>query len=415
MCARSLMEQRLSLLVVAYSATPRKGSEAGIGWNLAAELAARHHVTLVTEASNQRPIEATVSRTPGLSLEVLPVKSVVSGGRWRGLAASNTRYFTWHHRAAETVSQLTKGGAYHLSQHLTWGRYWMPTAAAASHVPFVVGPVGGAETTPKAFRQEFDNRSRRADRIRGVVRCASSIDPLTRKSLSDAAWFIASSKETYQALVSRSPDRVSIMPSVGLNPEEVPEATEPLQAGDFICVGRLLSWKGFDLALRAMATDPLSDATLAIVGDGPQRQRLEALAASLGLRGRVRFLGRVKREAVFSMMASARALVHPSLHDSGGVVLAEAMHVGTPVIALDIGGPGVIVSRQAGLLVAPVEPGQTVKDLGAAMVSMLDDEKRESYSEGAKRRSAELTWSATVDQFEEIYSRILARSRPSDI
>jgi glycosyltransferase involved in cell wall biosynthesis len=117
-----------------------------------------------------------------------------------------------------------------------------------------------------------------------------------------------------------------------------------------LSVGRLAKEKNLDLALAAFAALDLPQARLAVVGDGPEREHLEALAARLGIAGRTRFAGALARTELPDAYASADAFVFPSASETQGLVLVEALAAGLPVVAVDtpetrdvLGGAGSLV------------------------------------------------------------------------
>ena len=113
--------------------------------------------------------------------------------------------------------------------------------------------------------------------------------------------------------------------------------------------------KGHDHLLRAFATHFRGDpgVRLRIGGDGPERWRLEALAAELGLEKQIDFLGWLGRDQVVREMQHANVFVLPSRYETFGVVLIEALACGKPVIATRCGGPERIVHDGNGILVSP--------------------------------------------------------------
>lgn len=133
-------------------------------------------------------------------------------------------------------------------------------------------------------------------------------------------------------------------------------APRPPGPWTLLAVTALKPQKGLDLLLRAWARrgPTLADARLRIAGDGPERAALQALARALGLEGQVEWLGGLHPEQVPLALAEAHALVLPSRQETFGVVLAEALMAGRPVLATRCGGPEGVVGRDDGLLV-PVE------------------------------------------------------------
>lgn len=101
-----------------------------------------------------------------------------------------------------------------------------------------------------------------------------------------------------------------------------------------ICVARMVPAKNLEFLLRVIREVPHS--CLTIVGDGPERSRLERLAAELGVERRVRFTGLIPRQQVYAEMASADVFVTSSRYEGLPVALLEAMTVGLPVVASDI-------------------------------------------------------------------------------
>jgi len=95
--------------------------------------------------------------------------------------------------------------------------------------------------------------------------------------------------------------------------------------------------KGADLALRAMTLTP-DDVRLTIVGDGPERGRLERMAERTGIASRVTFRGAVARAELEALFAQSAGVVFTGLREEGGLALSEAMLSGTPVIVLGNGG-----------------------------------------------------------------------------
>lgn len=100
-----------------------------------------------------------------------------------------------------------------------------------------------------------------------------------------------------------------------------------------IAAGRLVPWKRFDEAIRTLAHHPDPQAELRIVGDGPDRPRLEGVAVTLGVASRVRFVGSVARAELWRYLRAADLLVHPSECEGCPHLLLEAMAAGTPIVA----------------------------------------------------------------------------------
>jgi glycosyltransferase involved in cell wall biosynthesis len=189
------------------------------------------------------------------------------------------------------------------------------------------------------------------------------------------------------------------------------EAVPGAPGGDFVAlfVGRLVERKGVDVLLRAVARLPGSlPLRVVIVGDGPERGRLEALARELGLDTRVRFSGRVSAAELERSYRAARVFVLPAVVDRRGdteglgVVLLEAMSYGVPVVASRTGGITDIVEDGAnGILVEPGDPDA----LAAALERLARDPVLASRLGEAGRRTVEgrFSWDAIAERWEQLY------------
>jgi glycosyltransferase involved in cell wall biosynthesis len=153
----------------------------------------------------------------------------------------------------------------------------------------------------------------------------------------------------------------------------------------------------------------MSNAEYWVVGDGPEQERLRALAEELGIAHQTKFWGELPRDETLRRLGECHALVHPSLHDSGGFVCLEAMVLGLPVICLDLGGPGVQVTEETGFKVPAIEPGQALDDLAAAMnVLSKDRSLMISLGQAAQSRASKsFNWHGKGARLTELYKEVL--------
>jgi glycosyltransferase involved in cell wall biosynthesis len=181
---------------------------------------------------------------------------------------------------------------------------------------------------------------------------------------------IAQNPETFAAL--GSPPNGMILPhSLAVTVDQV---TTIDSGADVVFAGRLIPWKAVGLAVNTMAYVSNADAVLHIYGDGPDRRRLERRIRKKGLESRVQIHGLVSRPRLHAAIASARVLLHPALHEEGGMVVAEAMSLGTPVVGLGHAGPAAAVEywpKEMSRLVPPTTPDATARELAKAVDGFL--------------------------------------------
>jgi len=180
--------------------------------------------------------------------------------------------------------------------------------------------------------------------------------------------------------------------STGLEAAVLPH---PPQELDYRCesydpfvlsVGRLDSWKRIDLLLEAAAIVP--DLEVVIAGAGPERERLEELAA-----GRARFVGRVPADELARLYATCRAVYYGPFDEDFGMVPLEAFRSAKPVItATDSGGPlDFVVAGETGWVVEPSA------EAVAGALREADEPTARRYGEAAKPRAESITWEAALD------------------
>jgi glycosyltransferase involved in cell wall biosynthesis len=174
-----------------------------------------------------------------------------------------------------------------------------------------------------------------------------------------------------------------------------------------VWVGRLVGHKRLEVLLEALAR--VEGVELTVVGDGPERARLEAHAHALGLGGRVRFVGALAREGVWRALGDADALLLASAYEGLPHVAIEALAVGTPVVAPDTAWAREVVDDgETGVLVAEAAPAAF-----AEVLSRLRDDPawRRMLAKHAAAAAERWSLSAAADRIEAILQRAAGRPR----
>jgi len=224
---------------------------------------------------------------------------------------------------------------------------------------------------------------------------------------------VANTEDIVRHLVDSDwpPERVHYVPNFVNDSTAAAAARKPLftppGAPVVLALGRLHRNKAFDVLIRAMRRVP--DAYLWIAGEGPERAELQALAASLGVKPRVRFLG--WRDDSAALFAAADVFVCPSRHEPLGNVVIEAWAHRVPVVAADSEGPGTLLENQANGLLVPVEDAET---MGAAVRHLLDHPDLAGRLAAAGRAAfeAQFTEAKVVARYLEFFQQVSGKPVP---
>ncbi|RLE18092.1 MAG: glycosyltransferase family 1 protein, partial [Actinobacteria bacterium] len=185
-------------------------------------------------------------------------------------------------------------------------------------------------------------------------------------------------------------DRVAAVPN-GTDPRFSPGGSKTVHPS-IVVVARLAPVKRVEMVIEAAAEvrQELPELTLTIVGDGPDREALDAQVSALGADW-VEFAGRVDQDDLVDLYRRSWIVASGSLAEGWGLSLTEAAGCGTPCVATDIRGHrSSVVAGETGLLVEPSE-------LASAFVKVLtDDELRQRLTDAALARVRTLTWDASA-------------------
>jgi glycosyltransferase involved in cell wall biosynthesis len=330
---------------------------------------------------SQTATDRSEVRPSGVVVTFRSTRTIVGGGRL-GLLASSVLYdraLAAHLRANPTIG-------------LVHAHFGIPDAiivrrqAARARLPYVVTLHGD-----DAFKV-----LPRRDAIGGAV----------RRAVLDARAVICVSDAMAAAVTAELPRAQPVVIPNGYDDELFKLSERPRDLG-LLFVGNLVPTKNVDLLLRAFGRVRAEiGMSLTIAGDGPLRSSLASLAATLGIVDSVRFVGVQSRREVADLMARASALVLPSRSEGWGVVIAEALASGTPVVASRVGGiPEILGSEEGGILLPPGD----VDALAAGLATIAGWRPERSRVAAASRARP---WRTQAGLIAAVYRNVLAEVRP---
>lgn len=409
---------RLRILVLGPDCDPERVSIPFVTYSHVAALAELHDVTLAVRS----PVEGAVRRAkaPFCSIEVVRMPLLERIYAW------SLQHLFRHNYATQTLTAF----GYPFYVAFEWGawrqlrrrifagefdvvlRIVPMTAVLPSPfayflrrgpIPFVIGPINGGLPFVKGFSQA-SRQKEWISNLRGLYRFL----PFARSTYRNAAAIIAASSHTFAEFAAYR-ERLFFVPEPGISRSQCPSDNRSAQPGaklELIFVGGLIPCKACDVALRA-AAPLLRDemARFCILGDGPERNRLEELANQLGIANAVSFHGWVSHSEVLRRLRSSDVLVFPSVRDFGAGVVFEALANGSVPVVADFGGPGDIVHAEVGFKVPLTGENEFVSKIQGILTGLagnrplLDRLRRQ----GMAYARESLTWEAKA----ECVSRVL--------
>ena len=401
----------MRVLLSAFSCQPGRGSEPGIGWGVITQVASRHQIVVLTDAHNRPAIEQERGLTL-LSQASFVYLGLPSVYRWAGKSKCSgyLYYFLWQLWALRVARKLHREHTFDLAHHVTFGNSWAPSFLGRLGIPFVWF-AGAKEHTPIRFYGVLSWRARITEALRSLAVGGMGWLNLRWTAARASVVVTSSPKRLWPARLT-----VKRQPVGALSEKDMAALGGlPVRTGGHFrmaSIGRLEGWKGFVLGLMAFArllTD-WPESEYWIIGDGPERKRLERLAKDLNCSLKVKFLGWVPRSEIPSLLAQVDVLVHPSLHEQFGYVVLEAMAAGRVVLVADSGGCGELAKSGGGVVIPLKSPDQVAAELHKALLRLAVDEGGRLRAALAARKAAEELWSwaALGVRLEETYRQATA-------
>jgi len=421
---------RLRILVLAPDSNPEQVSIPYVTYSHAAALAQMHDVSLVIRAAVEDPVRRAKAPFQAIEVVRMPLLERIYAWSLRRIFKYNyatqllTAFgypfalaFEW--LAWRQLRHKIFAGEFDLVLRLVPMTAVLPSPFAfflrKGPVPFVIGPINGGLPFVRNFSQAV-NQKEWISSLRVLYRFV----PFARSTYRNAAAIIAASSQTYAEFATYR-EKLFFVPEPGIARCLCSDDTRTPNPGsklELIFVGYLIPCKACDLGLRAAAPLLRNEvARLTVVGDGPERNRLEKLAKDLGVEKAVTFCGWLRHEEVLSRLRSADVLVFPSVRDFGAGVVFEALATGSVPVVADFGGPGDIVHSQIGYKVPLTNESDLVAQMEQILTELAHDRDRldQLRSQGMAYVRDYLTWEAKARTTSRILRWVVGQGPKPDL
>jgi glycosyltransferase involved in cell wall biosynthesis len=365
-----------TVLLTAYAVNPTKGSEDGMGWNFILQAARFQKVIAITRENNRDAIEARVAQAYKPEYENIQILyfDLPASQRWwkKGGRGSILYFFLWQKNIVRFIQNQKLD--YDIVHNLNFHNDWTPSFLWKLGKPFLWGPVGHHSPIPAPFLRCYGLNIKISEIAKALIKKGTRKLPAFKKAAMNADMIFGMNSRVNLG----DPDsgkRMILMPSVGTDLKPSTELQKP-KGFQVLSAGRFVALKGFDLTIHAFASfvnqlpeNERTETTLTLIGAGPEKERLMSLAKSLKMEERVEWVSWVSLSEMDSYYKKSHVFLFPS-HEGAGMVVAEAMSHGLPVVCLNNSGPGELVHPHSSLRVEASSYNSTIYDLSEKLLNL---------------------------------------------
>jgi glycosyltransferase involved in cell wall biosynthesis len=412
------------ILIAAYACQPGKGSEAAVGWNWSLQAARLgHEVHVITRANNRKAIEAYdgVPAHYCLRFHYVDYPPIICRLK-RALRTYGviTYYYFWQILVWRAARTLHRNHHFDLAHHVTFGMDWLPSGLAWLGIPFIWGPVGGStHTVPAGIRSCLRKKALLHERTRRLIQCGiHRWDLALEATRRHALCILTYTQEAVDGIPLRYRDKVQPITHIGVHASDIPsaEATPRRVFGTadlkVLSNGRFVYWKGHELLILGFARflkDTGAKAQLLISGQGPEKPRLRALVAQLAVSERIQIVDLLPhRDDVYKSVAECDLYALLTCRDGPPVSILEAMHMGRPIMCLDLGATKELVPQGAGIKLTATECGGLVGEIAQSLAWALThkDELRAMGERGRVHVNSLHRWDRIGEEIDVLYQHV---------
>ncbi|MEE0135600.1 MAG: glycosyltransferase family 4 protein [Blautia stercoris] len=391
----------MNYLISAYSVNPYKGSEDSIGWNWVLQYEKNYkegdRIILLTKKFNEKDTRKGLKEfnIQHVELVIVDVPNALNWFREKHSAFHHMYYILWQHWAWLWVKH--SGIHFDVIHHVTMNDYRIPSEMyKAKGAKVIWGPMGGAQVTPKPLRVYEKNRLTAT--FREFVNKSCSWNPFYKKALRSYYKIYCINNETQKQISHIVGKDVPLMPELALRDDykNLPILEKTNDILKIVFVGRLIGKKGIAFLVDALSLMPDGmDWELLIFGDGDDRILIERQIADSGIEKNVKLMGNRPLNQIAEAYQQADIFVLPSLRETSGNVLLEAMAYAVPIVAFDTSFCRLLKEVECGIFVNTEQALEGIKEDYCKAIVMLGQDKKMAKQmglNGYKYVNSKLTW-----------------------
>ena len=391
----------MNYLISAYSVNPYKGSEDSIGWNWVLQYEKNYkegdRIILLTKKFNEKDTRRGLKEfnIQHVELVIVDVPNALNWFREKHSAFHHMYYILWQHWAWLWVKH--SGIHFDVIHHVTMNDYRIPSEMyKAKGAKVIWGPMGGAQVTPRPLKVYEKNQL--VASFREFVNKSCSWNPFYKKALRSYYKIYCINNETQKQISRIVGKDVPLMPELALRDEykNLPIQKRKNDILKIVFVGRLIGKKGIAFLVDALSLMPTDmNWELLIFGDGDDHALIEKQIADSGIGKNVKLMGNRPLNQIAEAYQQADVFVLPSLRETSGNVLLEAMAYAVPIVAFDTSFCRLLKEVDCGVFINTEQALNNIKeDYCKAIVTLGQDKElaKQMGLNGYKYVNSKLTW-----------------------
>lgn len=407
------------ILICAYSCEPGFSSEQEIGWKWTTLLSEKNDLFVLTRESNKNTIEDFRKKNNiKNNIKYIYYDLPNWAKKWkRGEKGLYLYYTLWQFGAYLKAKKINKKENFDIVHYLTFGSILLPQFMFLMPNKFVWGPIGGGETIPLKFINDFSKKGKFVEIIRHFVHNMLKYNPFLFLQCYKSSKILVRSKETYNMIPKIFRNKTELMLETG-TPEELlnykSNQISTKKELQIITVGRFVNWKINLLTLKTILNFKEKynvPFKYYLIGDGYEEDNLKNFVRENNLQDNVVFTGRIPREEVFNYLSQSDIYFSTTFKEGGSWAFFEAVAIGLPVVCLKVSGPDMIVADNCGIKIELTNPEEVINKLTEGLYSLSQDkELRLRLSIAAKKVLInDLSWNNIMYRINNIYNNLLRK------
>lgn len=400
--------KRLKIFVSSYACEPNLGSEIGVGWHWVLEMNKYFELWVLTRQSNKRHIEDWLRENPQEHEIHWLYYDTPYWMRWwkKGLRGVRLYYMLWQQMADSIVKKTMKENNIKIFHLLTYGNALWPISNFGQKQFFIWGPVGGVDSIPKEFSCHYSKIWQKTEKKRRMMVRLLPFNLVFQRQCRNANLILCKSYSIYNNINEKYRAKAKLFTDVAVEPTlSQSSGGNDNKVLQIILVGRLEAWRGFDLAIEALAKvkNIYSDFHLDIIGKGTEKKQIEKLIQEKGMSQHITLTGQLTIAEYREKLDTCDIVLNPSLKEGAVTTAFEAMALGKPLVCVDTGGYTRYFDNSCAIVIPRGHRNQIIDDLKQGILDLIDKDKRLMLGNEAKRRSLTYTWE---DKGKSIYEVI---------